>query len=171
MKRLRTFAAATCVAATLGCGGGSDNPATYPVTGTVTQGGTAVEGATVTFIPPVTSAGTGEVELQSAVGVTDASGKYSLTTFESNDGAMPGAYKVRVFKFDKPEDFEAEPASSASGEMAEMPATYEPPDADGRAASKPKNQLPEKYNRVSQTPLEYTVTEGENTYDIELDAK
>lgn len=166
MQRIRKFcaaAAAVCIAVTLGCGG-SSNPATYPVSGTVTQDGKPVEGATVSFV--TTGSGRG------AVGVTDSSGKYNLTTFESNDGAVPGTYKVRVAKYDGPQETEvdtmAEDTASDDG-LVEMPADYSGAEEDDAAES--KNLLPEKYNSVTGTPLEYTVTEGENTYDIELDAR
>ena len=62
------------IAFSLGCPqGGPGGPPTYPVSGTVTYNGEPVGGANVTFV-----AGQGG---QSAVGVTDASGKYELTTF------------------------------------------------------------------------------------------
>lgn len=166
MKKLCAAAAALCIAAIVGCGGGNSNPTTYPVTGTVTQGASPVEGATVTFVP----SGSGK----SAVGITDSSGKYALTTFESGDGAVPGEYKVRVAKFDRPQDIELETpggevdADSEDGGLVEMPADYT--GGEDVSESEPKNLLPEKYNNTSNTPLQYSVTEGENTYDISLDA-
>lgn len=165
MPRMKIFcaaAAALSVAAIVGCGGDS-NPTTHPVSGTVTQGGSPVADATVTFV----ASGSGK----SAVGKTDSSGKYQLTTFESNDGAVPGDYKIRVAKFDRPQDVEADAPSSETVDdsgLVEMPADYE--GAEEGPAGEPKNLLPEKYNNTSNTPLQYTVTEGENTYDIELDA-
>jgi len=35
---------------------------------------------------------------RAAGGITDASGKFQLTTLNANDGAMPGKYKVAVSK-------------------------------------------------------------------------
>ena len=71
-----------------GCG--SDRPQTIRVSGTVTLDGSPVEGATVGFTP----AGGGRL----ATGTTDASGKFTLTTFEDGDGAVPGTHTVTVTK-------------------------------------------------------------------------
>lgn len=68
----------------LGCGGAEGEP-TYSVTGVVTLNGAPLEGVAVSFVPD----GSG----QSAVGVTDASGKYSLTTRMKDDGAVIGRYR------------------------------------------------------------------------------
>ena len=68
----------------------SSRPPTYPVTGTVTWQGKPLAGAAITFVP------TGEGEAASAI--TDAEGKYALTTWEAGDGARPGEYRVKVSK-------------------------------------------------------------------------
>ena len=70
----------------VGCG--SSGPATVPVTGTILLDGNPVEGATVMFIP--TEGG------RMATGTTDASGQFTLTTFEKGDGAIIGSNKVAV---------------------------------------------------------------------------
>ena len=75
-----------------GCGGGADRPAMVPVSGTVNYNGSPVEGATVTF-----AAGTSS---RSSNGVSDSSGKFKLTTFDTNDGAPVGEYVVTIAKFD-----------------------------------------------------------------------
>lgn len=63
-----------------------------PVTGTITQGGKPLEGATVIFAPAAQSAA------RAAAGVTDANGVFTLTTLQPGDGAMPGDYNVTVSK-------------------------------------------------------------------------
>ena len=69
-----------------GCGGG---PKTIPVTGIVLLDGQPVPaGAAVQFIPR----DGGHV----ADGITDAAGKFTLTTFQANDGALIGLHDVVV---------------------------------------------------------------------------
>jgi hypothetical protein len=74
-----------CLAAA-GCGSG--RPETVPITGIVTLDGNPVEGASVMFMP--------QFEGRPALGVTDASGNFTLTTFAPGDGAQPGQHTVTV---------------------------------------------------------------------------
>lgn len=152
-------AAALLALATLtvvGCG--DSKPATYPVTGVVTYNGQPVEGATVGFTST-------DAEIQPAIGVTDAQGKYTLTTFEKDDGALPGEFKVRVVKYDR---VPAPPAIDSSGvDIEEMPENYEPEAASEEPP--PKHLLPEKYAMPHSTPLKTTVQAGENSYNIDLE--
>lgn len=152
-------AAALVALATLtvvGCG--ESKPSTYPVTGVVTFKGQPVEGATVGFTST-------DPEIQPAIGVTDAQGKYTLTTFEKDDGALPGEFKVRVTKYDR----NPTPAAmNTSGvDIEEMPDDYEPEAM--REEPPPKHLLPEKYSMPHSTPLKTTVQAGENSYDIDLE--
>ncbi len=139
-----------------GCGGaGGDRPETVPVTGTVTLDGTPVAGATVAFSP---SAGGG----RSAHGITDANGRFKLTTFEAGDGAMPGSYKVGVSKT-------AGPAQAAPGTTEETPESI---DAAYKAAAErgalepgakppePTDLLPSKYKDPAGSGLTAEVTKG-----------
>ena len=144
-----------CCALLAGCRGGTSNPATVPVTGTVTLNGEAVEGATVTF--------TGEGSPRPATGTTDAQGKFSLTSFEPDDGAAPGDYAITITKY----------ADTAGGANPDEVDTTSPdamygdggPDAGG-----PKNALPAKYEVMTNTPLKETVTAGEdNNFTFNLD--
>jgi len=138
----------------LGCGGQQDagRPKTVPVTGTVTHNGEPVEGATVAF---QASGGS-----QSAIGVTDAGGKYTLTTFESGDGAVPGAYQVKIFKY------KVETGPAAAGEDSD---NYVPP-AEGEEAAEAENLLPAQYADPTTSGLTATVGEsGDNTFDFPLE--
>jgi hypothetical protein len=138
-----------------GCGGpNADRPATYPVTGTVTLNGEAVEGATVAFQPAAGG--------QGAVGTTDASGNYSLTTFSSGDGALPGEYQVKIFKYKGEE----------SGAVADQESDdYVPPMLAGEQdTGGPENLLPDVYANPATSELKATVTEdGDNTFDFPLE--
>lgn len=65
-------------------------PKTYPVQGVVLHKGKPVDGATVVF--------NSAAENRAAFGVTDAAGRFTLTTFDSGDGAVAGPQQVRVTK-------------------------------------------------------------------------
>ena len=91
-RRFVLVASIPLLAATLGgCKGSKDTrPQRAPVTGKVLHKGQPVAGATVIFEPlGSTPAATGE---------TDTAGRFQLTTFNPNDGAVPGEYKVAVHK-------------------------------------------------------------------------
>lgn len=141
------------VALTLtGCGSGSD---TIPVTGTVTLDGKPLEGASVNFSPA--EAGT------PARAVTDASGKFELTTNEPKDGALPGSYNVGVTKMDKDSvDSTAAPDGSAEeGMMLSGPGA-------GRVAPRPKSLIPDKYTNPNKSGITVEVKEGMEPVTIEL---
>lgn len=74
----------------LGCSGNQDEnlPSTIPVTGVVTYQGKPVPDASVMFYPAKGR--------KPASGKADASGKFQLSTFGKNDGAIPGEHKVTV---------------------------------------------------------------------------
>jgi hypothetical protein len=107
------------------------------VTGTVTLDGTPVEGAHVTF-SPVDGKG------RSASGGTSSGGKFELTTFKENDGALPGEYKVTVTYRD-PIEFDKPPATGIdamkSGQKAQP------------KAKKAKYDIPPSYGDEKSTPL------------------
>ena len=137
-----------------GCEQGSDRPATYGVSGTVTLDGTAVEGATVTFAPSATG-GT------PAVGTTDASGKYSLMSFGTENGAVPGKYMVSITKFTFAD------AGGGGGDETEMPANYGGADEEQAGG---QNELPDNYASPKDSGLTATVTESasQNVFDFPL---
>jgi hypothetical protein len=68
---------------------GNDRPPdTVPVTGHVKLDGYPIEGVDVVFFPAEGG--------RPALGVTDDSGKFTLSTFESADGAIPGNHNVAI---------------------------------------------------------------------------
>jgi hypothetical protein len=149
-----------CIALSLGCPQAEvDRPPTHPVTGTVTYNGEPVEGANVTFV----AAGEG----QGAAAVTDASGKYSLSTFASGDGAVAGEYGVKIVKF---EGGAAEAAGDAGAEPMEPGGVPDEMLGGGEEGEDtgPKDLLPEKYADPSTSGLSATVAEGSNTFDFPL---
>ncbi len=109
-----------------------------PVEGLVTLDKTPLPGVAVTFCP--------EIEGNpSASGVTDANGRFRLTTFPSGNGAKPGKYKVIVV------------ARTSSG--------YSPhPTSPATTAAK---AIPPRYSIPAQSLLTATVpASGEIVFDL-----
>ena len=130
-----------------GCGdkGVAGRPPVYPVSGQVLYQGKPLEGAFVSFTP--TEGGT-----HGASGRTDADGRFTLTTFDSGDGAPAGRYRVTVTK-------------------AEAVITPDPvnPEANPPLKVEQKHLIPAKYSSPEKSGLESEVTEsGENEFRFEL---
>ena len=86
-----------------------------------------------------------------------------MMTFATGDGAIPGEYSVKVFKFEKgtgPVDPNAPPMTFE--EEQKLPTTNEKP------ASPAKNLLPAKYADHLTSGLSHTVGDSPSTYYIEL---
>jgi hypothetical protein len=73
-----------------GCAKKDSRPGRVQVCGTVLRRGQPVADATVIFEPLGST--------PAATGSTDAQGQFALTTFDTNDGAVPGEYKVAIRK-------------------------------------------------------------------------
>jgi hypothetical protein len=121
-----------------------------PVRGLVTLRGAPVEGAEIKFQP--------KIGTTSAFGVTDAAGRYELTTFEGGDGAQPGEYIVTVFKYQEP---------AQSSVSMDSPGY----DATGKSAvtAPAKNLLPQRFAEPSNSGLMAVVkadVENEFNYDL-----
>jgi hypothetical protein len=137
----------------VGCAetGGGDHPDTAPVTGTVTYNGSPVEGATLTFSPA--SGG------YAALGLTDASGNFTLKTPWGSEGAVPGSYKVAISK--------TAVEGAAAGEAEEVEMVIEEPEK--ATPAKIAEGLPEKYKSAATSELTAEVkAEGPNTFAFEL---
>lgn len=134
-----------------GCGRterAGDRPATAPTTGTVTYQGQPLADAMVTFHPQ--SAGASGGQNRGAVGKTDASGNFALTTFEPQDGAIPGKYRVTVTK-------------TEGGAPAENPDPFAP------AAPAPKSLVPQAFTKPDSSGLTAEVKQGgENKFSFDL---
>ncbi|MEZ6064576.1 MAG: carboxypeptidase-like regulatory domain-containing protein [Planctomycetaceae bacterium] len=89
LKRLcHGLACGVLVSAALGCGGGAtDTPELGEVSGVVTLDGAALEGATITFQPE---------EGRASIGVSDASGAYTLVYTDELNGAKVGRHTVTI---------------------------------------------------------------------------
>ena len=89
-------AAAVAICVLVGCGKG-DGPALAPATGVVTLDGKPLENARVMFHPK-------EKAARYSYASTDASGRFQMSTFGMNDGALVGAHTVTISKVDMPEE-------------------------------------------------------------------
>jgi hypothetical protein len=160
-----------------GCSSDS-NPPTFPVSGTVTLDGKAVDGASITFI-------SAENPNYSATALSDASGNYKLGTFAAGDGAVEGTFKIRVTKFasgpevspyDTPasqvidtENLSPEDAAAAISEGYGQ--GYQGPPKAGWKPPKQSNDVPDKYSDAEKSGLTYQVVKGPNTHNLELNSK
>ncbi len=165
-----------------GCTGGEKLP-TVPASGIVTYNGTAVEGATVSFIPK----NAGEGNAKGAGGQTDAQGRFSLQTHLVGDktaaGALPGDYLVSVSKveFMRPgaggkdaakiqqqaiEKAKSAPAPQGGGRQGMAPSASP---MMGGGAMRGKSLLPEKYGNATGSGLTATIgTSGKTDLKFEL---
>lgn len=130
----------------IGCEAVPENQkGTVPVKGVVTFSGSPVAGATVTFLAPKDG--------RSASAVTDAQGRYALTTFRRGDGALPGDYNVIVMKF--------EVVTGGQTGQKYVPVQETP---------EPKNLLPSRYAQPGKSDLKATVAADAkaNVFDFAL---
>jgi hypothetical protein len=144
----------------VGCSSGPKRPPTYPVTGTVTYQGKALEGAMVTFVPA------DGVKLEAATGITDAEGKFKLTTYSADDGANAGDYMVKVAKYDGKKPTKEEQEAYIISYEEEQKLQF----GDEKPTPPAKNLLPPKYGYEGTSGITFTVSKsGPNNLDIKLD--
>jgi hypothetical protein len=140
------------LAASLGCGGsdggggGKNAPLekkkTAAVRGIVKYKGNPVKDATVIFMPREDGKGV------PARGTTDGVGSFTLSSYDKDDGAPPGQYKVLVTAILSKE---VEPGVLA-------------PEPEGGF----KSPIPTKYASAATTDILVTVKEGDNDIPIDL---
>jgi hypothetical protein len=102
-------------------------PATAPVSGTVTYKGKPLPDADVSFMP--------EGGGRAATGRTDANGRFTLSTFSINDGAVIGKHRVSVIAHGpsrpaKPGEGAGMPGETVPGDPL-IPPKYFSPDSSG----------------------------------------
>jgi predicted phosphodiesterase len=114
---------------------------TYPTSGKVLLDGKPLAGATVAFhlINPDTKRFTYVCD-----GLTDASGRFQVSTYTKNDGCPAGEYAVTVVRTG---------SGYSDGEVPEQ------------------SQLPERYRTPETTPLKVTIKDGTNEVNLELQGK
>lgn len=122
-----------------GCFG--ENSGIVPVSGTITFKGKPLPNASITFTPEDSASRT-------AVGSTDKDGKYQLTSFNINDGAKIGKYKVSV-------------RAEEGGDSNLKP-------ADTIDFARGKIITPLKYSKAETSGLFADVTNKKNIIDFQL---
>ncbi len=148
---LLTVAFLLALTLTVGCG--PDRPETLPVSGRVTVDGKPLERGKVVFYPE---------EGRSSIGAIGTDGSYTLTTFETGDGALPGKHRVTIRSTrvtqpaNLPKSFEEELGTRADG----------PSMMDGKATL--ESLVPGRYSRRKTTPLTAEVAPGKETFDFSL---
>ncbi|WP_406694704.1 hypothetical protein V5E97_26990 [Singulisphaera sp. Ch08] len=152
-------ALASLIVMGLGCGDDSGVATRYPVSGKVTYKGAPIKKASINLVP-------NDPEGRPAGGkVVD--GEYVLTTVNTDDGAIPGKYKVTID--DRELDADAMRAS-ADAEAKKKGVSYSviPQHLQAGALKKMKSLLPGKYQIASTSDLEVEVKNESNTFNLEL---
>lgn len=158
-------ACAFVVAIISGCGG-NDFATPVPVSGKIIYNGNPVEDARVTFH------WTGEGAGRSASGKTNAQGEFSLTTFSTGDGAIPGEYTVTVAKAQATAasadmDIDAEAGTYGADYAAAMAASAR---GDFKSIPGGESTLPDQYASAAESGITRSVVEGQrNEFTIDLD--
>lgn len=151
--RVRFILVLAAVSVCLGCSGGADGGKrvpVYKVTGKITMHGGPLAGAMVSFAPkegqPV------------AVGTTNDTGVFSLTTYSDGDGAAVGTYGVVVMKVKS-----AQQSPVEEGHGTDVSKDYtKGAGHSAQAAKDTGNMLPEKYADSQNTPLTAKVEPNSN---------
>lgn len=127
-----------------GCG---DSGKPHSVSGVVLMEGQPIHGANVTFHPIEGQA------VRPAVGTSDAAGKFSLSTFRADDGALRGKYKVTIEWFGPPPE---------GGEKTFADFIKENKKAKKPAPTPPvrSSAVPAAYTAPATTPFEVSVPTG-----------
>jgi len=136
------------------------------VEGTITYNGEAVAEATVSF-QPVSPDG------ESASGVTDATGRFTLTSVGATTGgrgALPGEYRVTITKWEAtPPDPDEEAYSQGQITYEQLQARLSARATRGSSSVTTRSLIPERYRTASGSGLTATVTTGRNTpFNFEL---
>jgi hypothetical protein len=134
--------------ASAGCG----NRNLSKVEGVVTLDGEPLQGALVSFVP----VGQG----RAASGLTDSNGYFRLTTLSTDDGAVPGEYKVIIAYDDNPEERKDATMFTTEEKRDARMGTMSPQGKKKMAekrSKKPPSQVPAIYSDIKRTPLKEVV--------------
>ena len=132
-----------------------------PVEGVVTLNGEPVSGATVMFAPkkhdPTRPKG-------SAQAVTDASGKFKMSTLDPGDGVFPGDYYVTVTK----ERIEGGLSLEEAKRRRENSELRDEPEPEQTLI----RELPDKYADINSSGLDLTIpAEGNKKLELALEGE
>ena len=152
---------------TLGCGGGEPGTSkkpVFPTTGMVTLFGAPLADATIAFAPTASGQPT-------AIGRTDATGNFTLTTYQFGDGAAEGSFKVVVTKAMNMGEAAGggggdDGHGDTSGETADSGGSHSASGSGGAAAA---GMVAEIYGSSETTPLTADVkSDGENFFSFDI---
>ncbi|QDU26002.1 hypothetical protein ETAA8_10740 [Anatilimnocola aggregata] len=145
MNSARCIAGLVAGALLIFVAGCDTGPRMIPVSGVVTLDGKPVKNAAVMFLS--TSGG------RPAEGITDAEGRYSLTTFKFGDGAVEGQHSVSVTGVESignPGSYTPEGMISGSGTQREI------------------WFVPQKYSNPATAGIQCEVSPSQNKHDFDL---
>lgn len=140
MSRRSAAKGLVVLVACLGCGRSGTVP-TAEVTGTVTYKESPVDKAVVTFFPK---------QGRPATGLTDAQGRFTLSTFKAGDGAVLGKHAVTI----------SDPWPVKPPPLPERPGV--------NPYQEPKPRFPAKYADPNASPFAATVEEGKNKFNFDM---
>ena len=150
----------------VGCGGEQGQVPVAPTSGVVTYQGQPVEDAEVVFVPEGIS--------RIASGRTNSKGEFSMTTYDTGDGAVVASNKVVVAKQLSQSHSETGTPKIGTDEATgkQAMADYQKIMIDAPRNAKVKtspSSIPQKYSDPAKTPLKFSVVKGEkNHFKIEL---
>jgi hypothetical protein len=149
-RAIASFVGAALVIVT-GCSDNTGLAKRYAVSGTVNYNGKPVEKGTVTFTPTQADGRVASGDI--------ADGRYTLTTAEPGDGALPGSYKVTVSG--KEMDTTELKAIAKGGQ-------HHHDGAFAKAVKGAKALVPAKYSLADTSGLTAEVKAQSNTIPLEL---
>jgi hypothetical protein len=126
----------------VGCGNKELKVGAVPVTGLVLLDNQPAVGVTVSFSPDDPKVG------MAAVGTTDSSGRFTLTTKIAGDGAIPGSYGVMISKAaSSATTVIAEDPRSSGGKLSEdqIKTVFEGMKQSKKGAGAPSSEIPARY--------------------------
>jgi hypothetical protein len=156
--KMRMLAVVAVCLFSYGCGNGgtAGRVSVFQVTGTIKLAGGPLPGAQVAFVS--------SDDQPVALGTTDDSGAFKLTTYEADDGAAAGKYSVVVTKYKN------ESVGEALESEDENYGKDSGHDAQGAETTEETNNLvPSQFAKSETTTLKATVEAGgENKFDFDL---
>ncbi len=156
MKATSLCLVAICCLILVGCGGSGNGPETVDAEGILTLDGQPIDGAVISCIPQ-------KAPRHPARGASDKNGRFALTAFEGQDGAVPGEYKVLVSRTVEVAGKAKKQDMSIFQEDAEHLTEAETSGAQW------KNDLPHKYAKVDETDLLLVIPEtGSTSLELKL---
>lgn len=133
----------------------------YPVKGRVTVDGKPVVKAMVRFLPDENSSP------RLAYGETNENGEFTMATFKTNDGVLPGVYRVTITNPDNTMPPLGPPSGDAEDNAKAM-LNYRRQWEEMKKRPQVRGQLPVLYAELETTPLRWTVPADGRVADFNI---